>query len=318
LNGTPLNVGAHLTINSGLLELTNMLLNVGGNLMLNAGRLSVWTPPTNIAAISVAGSMTVTNGGLAHVYAAPTNVTVGYGARVTVSGDVVVATGSWIYPHSSPTNGGSVWFQAQNLTTLSGGGFNADGLGFGGTITANGEYVQAFGPGGGIRIGEQSGGGGYGGLGGGASPRGGAIYGVTNAPLLPGSGGGGGWSTVGGSGGGLIYVDVSGIATINGTFSANGNGVTSGGSGGAIYLKCRRLAGSTGVLQAIGGAGMNSTYGAGGGGGRIAVYSASSVATINSWTISVVGGGYPAQGTTGQTGSVFWGNTYSGTLIIIR
>jgi hypothetical protein len=319
-NGFQLAVAAHLTLTGtpAGLTLTNSLLSVGGNLTVNAGRLTAWVAATNAASLSVGGNMSVTNGGTARLYAASTNGSMAYGALVEVAGDLVAAPGSWIYPQSSLTNGGSVWFRVRNLTLLPGGGFNADGLGFGGTITANGEYGRAFGPGGGVRISEQTGGGGYGGLGGGAAPRGGAVYGSVQTPLLPGSGGGGGWSTLGGNGGGLILVEAAETATLNGTLSANGSSTASGGSGGAIYLRCRRLAGTLGVLSVAGGNGNNSTYGAAGGGGRIAVHYASSLATTNTWTLSVAGGGYAAQGTLGQAGTIYFGTVNSGSLILIR
>ncbi len=318
-NGFQLSVATNLTITGAAagLELTNGLLSVGGDLTVNAGLLSDWAPLTGVASVSVGGNLTLTNGGTAHLYAAPTNGVIPCGALVTVGGDLVTAANSWIYPHSDPTNGGSVWFQVQNLTTRSGGGIDAGGLGFGGTITANDQYARGFGPGGGQRIGEQSGGGGYGGLGGGASPRGGAIYGATNTPLLAGSGGGGGWSAQGGNGGGVIYVTARGTIAVDGTLSANGGSTTSGGSGGSIYLRCRRLVGATGIVRADGGAGLNTTYGAGGGGGRIAIWCELNLASTNTWTLSVAGGGYSAQVTTGQVGTVYFG-VFTGTVFLLQ
>ena len=77
------------------------------------------------------------------------------GAGVSVTGDLVVAASSWIYPYSHPTNGGSVRFQAANVKLLTGAGINATDLGFSRGLLKN---TPGFGPGGGYGSGGTGGG----------------------------------------------------------------------------------------------------------------------------------------------------------------
>ena len=85
------------------------------------------------------------------------------------------------------------------------------------------------------------------------------------APWMPGSGAGG----RGGTGGGVVWLAVTGSATVDGTITANGSGWEhfGSGAGGSLYLSCASLAG-TGTLRANGG---DAGEFGGGGGGRIAV-----------------------------------------------
>ncbi len=84
---------------------------------------------------------------------------------------------------------------------------------------------------------------------------------------------------MGGAGGGLVRIEATGAAVINGTITANGEDSGSnagrrggGGSGGGIALSCSTLAGTGGVFRADGGLGRDSiNVSGGGGGGRIAV-----------------------------------------------
>ncbi|MBU4212948.1 MAG: hypothetical protein KKD33_10245 [Verrucomicrobia bacterium] len=239
--------------------LTNALLTCGGNLTVtNSG----------------------TNSGAFYVYSGMTNSTwPNYGGLVRVTGDVFVASNSYIYPYSHPTNGGSVFFSVRNLTLASNGAINATGLGYAGVVGTNG-----LGPGRGYMkddwVGSGAGYGGAGGAGGGTGPAGGTTYGSSNAPVDPGSSGGGskpgGVYKQGGNGGGSVRIQASQRVTVNGAISAAGNAAGGsyggGGSGGGIYVHCREFCGS-GTITAIGGNGGHPTAGGGGGGGgRIAVW----------------------------------------------
>jgi hypothetical protein len=263
------------------------------------------------------GNLLVTNNANLYVNAGPTNGITAYGARVSVTGDVIVTTNSWILPTCNGTNGGSVQFAMSNLTVALGGGFNANGRGFAGAYITNG-----FGPGGGLGdgvSGHRGAGGGYGGVGGrgGQTYAGGLEYGVSNAPTQPGSAGGGSAATeTGGPGGGLIWIEASGQATINGLLTANGSvaggGYSGGGSGGGIYVHCMSLGGS-GSMTAVGGNGGNLGLGGGdGGGGRIAVvYDPVDQQTVNPKpTIQFTAAGAALSGNyPGDTGSLFLTDT---------
>jgi len=193
------------------------------------------------------------------------------------AGDLAVPTNCTIYAYSHGTNGGSMKFRCTNLRIDQGGQVNADAAGF-----ANGDSVHqnGYGPGFGYRGANSGGGGGYGGGGQQGNHTGsypGTTYGSATNPVLPGSGGGDyrATSTTRGCGGGLIWIDVSNRALLNGTLSANGgapSGYEAAGSGGGIYVRCKRFNGTaTGWMQANGGNGGSES--GGGGGGRIAVWS---------------------------------------------
>jgi hypothetical protein len=174
------------------------------------------------------------------------------------------------------TPDGRVHIVCTNLTLDANGSITVDQLGYeGGAASNNGK-----GPGGGKYASLRGGGGGYGGAGGrsgGSATSGGITNGNELLPYLyPGSGGGGGdASRTGGDGGGVVRLEVTGTANIDGTISANGQGgqggeSSGGGAGGGIYVTCKTLAGS-GTIRANAGGGAG-TLGGGGGGGRIAVY----------------------------------------------
>ena len=271
-------------------------LTIAGELKItssNAGLIFTGDPGLNCGALSLDGGQLVTigstqlvcngdlrltNGGILAVQSALTSgVGTAYGTYVTVAGDVLIATNSWILPVSAWTNGGSVLFSLKNLQINSGGGVDADSRGFDG-----GYMVNGFGPGGGLYHGNRGSGAGHGGIGGWSywtawCVAGGTNYGMTNGPSQPGSGGGGVASrSGGGSGGGLVRVEASSDIRLDGIIRANGGdggGDCGGGSGGGITLICggQFIGGSTGRLLANGGNG-NGAQGGGGGGGRIAVW----------------------------------------------
>jgi hypothetical protein len=231
------------------------------------------------------GNLLLTNGGYLQVYAAntTTNQTNQVGL-VDVTGNLVIGSGSWVYPWSDPTNGGYVLFRAGSVSVLGGGGFNADSRGhYGGGGVAAG-YSVGWGEGKGGATGGRGGGAGHGGAGSaGSAGAGGPTYGYSNAPLHAGSGGGGGQGgavgntrTRAGRGGGAIRILTTGNALINGTLTANAAKSISyggGGAGGTIWITCKELSGS-GTNRANGGHGNGNApdIGGGGGGGRIALH----------------------------------------------
>lgn len=133
-----------------------------------------------------------------------------------------------------------------------------------------------------------SGGAGHGGAGGGGhSTSGGGTYDSTTAPALYGSGAGGTTNPVyaGGTGGGVVRIQTSNTATIDGVISANGGDgagniaaatrAGGGGSGGSVHMTLSTIEGS-GSISAVGGNGGDrasgtGSAGGGGGGGIISV-----------------------------------------------
>ena len=165
-------------------------------------------------------------------------------------------------------------------------------------------YGPAAGPGAGTNAGDYPSGGGYGGPGGNAhaGPAGGVSYGDLLAPTVWGSGGGSMDSIrLGGAGGGWVRLRVSGVLTVAGQLTAQGESVwASGGAGGSIHVIAGTLAGS-GSITANGGSAGNAWSG-GGGAGRIALYYGNSTF---SGTLTALGGFASAtyyQGNSGNGG----------------
>ena len=136
------------------------------------------------------------------------------------------------------------------------------------------------------------GGGGYGGYGGDdslAAPHGGPTYGMTNAPMHPGSGSGPRNSYhQAADGGGYIRIVATNAVTVDGTITVDGDSHSSygGASGGGIWIDCAAFSGaSSGRLLANGGNG-GATYAGGGGGGRIAVWYGNLADTARSLILS--------------------------------
>ena len=216
--------------------------------------------------ITQAGNLSLTNGGVLHVYSDATNgLAADYGARVSITGDIQIAASSTLLAYAHETNGGTPLIEAENVHISAGGAINADGGGYG-SQTGPGKATGA------------AGGAGYGGRGGGGTV-GGVEYGQVNDASQPGSGGGD--VNQGGFGGGCVRIVASSTVTVDGVISANGlrtwgSGGGSG-SGGGIDIRCNVLAGGTdGLLQVNGGGGYwHSTavwYGYAGSGGRIALH----------------------------------------------
>jgi hypothetical protein len=191
--------------------------------------------------------------------------------------NVTIASNGWMTLPVAFTNNqmsNNVCIVCTNLTLDRGGVIDVNGRGFQGGAP---NYGAGHGPGKGPEWGTGGGHGGYGGHRAASSiALGGVPYGVTNAPVSPGSGGGA-YTSNGGSGGGAVRIDAPhGTVTINGAIRAQGGdgaaAYSAGGSGGSVWIACRVLAGSNGLVTAAGGsASGNANWGGGGGGGRIAV-----------------------------------------------
>ena len=261
------------------------------------------------------GSLVLTNSATMYIYSGPTNgpTWTNYGAKVDVTGDVALATNCWIYAISDSTNGGSVWFHAQTLAIATNAGVNGSS-GYLGGVGPNG---NGYGPGAGKSNGSNpGGGGGYGGTGAYAvATTFGWTYGSSNAPVQCGSGGGAREQVGrdGGAGGGLVWLEIVGRVTLNGSLLARGSNPPDmgqgggGGSGGGIYLRCDTLDGSSAGVRAD--AGTGSAQSGGGGGGRIALWNSYLVAPTGTWTVTVNGGGGKG---TGAPGTIVWGQFPAG------
>lgn len=291
---------------------------VGSDLVVGKSHLRWYGRDSALGTITIGGDLVMTNQAYLSLYSGTTNAAgPDHGALVTVGKTITLDGDSWIYPYSSPANGGSPLLRMETLQTAPGTGFNADSKGYPGTGTTT------LGPGGGASIGKTGhGGGGYGGAGGNGANncRGGIAYGSETRPVDPGSAGGA-WSLPvykGGAGGGLIRLEIAKKATLNGTLDADGYNITdygAGGAGGGIYLTCATLLGEGAIITAKGGTGRPGT-GGGGGGGRIALWSVANKANTDDWTISVAGGtGY----NDGDIGTIYWGKLpAAGTILAIR
>jgi hypothetical protein len=249
------------------------------------------------------GGLSGTNTPLSSLYgtpASPFNLTVGGGAVVCpqpsfpVLSNLNITAGGLFTSLSGQSNLDLVVLA--NVNVAAGGAIAVDANGF----------AQASGPGAGQSAGGSGSGAGYGGLGGASATAapGGTNYGSAQQPVDQGSGGGfGSGPLYGGSqGGGAIRLNVGGVLTVDGQFSANGNwGLqdnSGGGSGGSIWVTAGTLAGN-GQITADGGEGE--LYGGGGGaGGRIALYSR---ANVFAGFVSVFGGEGDYRG---ADGSIFY------------
>lgn len=197
-------------------------------------------------------------------------------ATLNLTGDLTI--------QSTATIAGNISVTAANIYVNSGASIVADGTGFQGVTSGNGNGT-GFGNNS-NHINRGAGGGAHGGAGGngagvsGANGQGGTAYGTASAPTTFGSSGGATSTTsVSGSGGGAIKLSASSALQINGTLSANGDaGAASGsnglggGAGGSIWLIAGTLSGSGSVTANGGAGGAHASYAAGGGsGGRIKV-----------------------------------------------
>ncbi len=308
----------------------NSQITITGDTTVQTGWMEWIGGLTNGNTLNLGGNLLVTNGGILHVYSGITNtvITTG-GVNLVVAGNVMIATNSWIYPYSEPTNGGSPYLRMRTLTVATNAGIDASTRGFRG---GRGSYQTGMGKGASLSAAYAVGGAGYGGAGGSSSytvnfSLGGGTYGSSNAPIDPGSGSGTYQGNNGANGGGLIRLQVDRDLTVNGVLKADGESGSSttsgsgGGSGGGVYVRCRNLGGS-GQITADGGTPSTSTAGAsgGGGGGRVAVWSVRNTfggaAHANGGT-GYTNGSYV--GSNGAPGSVVWGTLpLEASVLIVR
>lgn len=214
---------------------------------------------------------------------------------ITANQVSVGATGSITHAVSSVAG---VGIQASGVTVNLGGSIDVSARGYRGGGRDGNVDSHGLTVGGALGAAYRSGGsyGGYGGVYEGAGTN--EPYGDPAAPDLLGSGGSSGGCGSGGNGGGRIKIAAQTV-TVNGALRADGqtvNGCQSGGgSGGSIWIDTNMLTG-TGTISANGGGSE-----VGGGGGRVAVYCASS--TFDEALFQVLGG--QGSNRTGGNGTLY-------------
>ncbi|MCD6459956.1 hypothetical protein J7L67_04735 [bacterium] len=224
--------------------------------------------------------------------------------NVTVSNSGILTCSDW-----DGATGGVLVIKATGLSVDSTSFIDTSAKGF---LSATGPGVGAitsssYGGGGGAFGGE--GGDGYSGRAGGTG------YGLMQIPTYMGSAGGrnSSYSKEGGKGGGIVFLDISGTATINGVIRSNGqnspdNYAYNGGagSGGSICISALTIAGTNAVsyFEVSGGSNNGSSNrGGGGGGGRIAVHCPAGTFTYAGSFKAFGGSGY--NGFYGGAGTIY-------------
>ena len=278
-NGT-LTCGGTFAATNMIVEMKNGTLSTGGDVILSGSRVYLRTDGAACPTFESGGGLTLAAATQFRIWSGATNaVSPDFGAWVEATGAMTLTGNSWVHPYSDVINGGSAWFHVGSLTVGAGSGFNAAEKGYRGGDKVGHPY--GWGPGGGWYRPNWTGGtpggggGGHGGDGGANDGVQGLANGFAVAPFGPGSGGGrGDWD--GSAGGGAIRIRSVGPVAMDGTLNVDGaKGVPNWGgpgSGGAIWVICQGFSGgSTALMTAKGGDGVNGNY-SGGGGGRIAVW----------------------------------------------
>ena len=192
------------------------------------------------------------------------------GGRVTVGGEMQVATNAVVASWCDFLSGASVRFDVGSLRVAAGGKIDADGKGWGYTVYSDVAY--AFSPT--LRDANTGGyaGGTYAGVGGYADTHTPSfnVYGWALAPLLP---GGPGFNTSAAPGGGVVRIHATGALRCYGTITAvGGTGSSYHGAGGGIFLTGSRFrSADTTVVSAAGHDGAANVNSGAGAGGRIAI-----------------------------------------------
>ncbi|MBI3985946.1 MAG: hypothetical protein HY343_03450, partial [Lentisphaerae bacterium] len=246
-------VGTYALLNR--LKLSDGVVRVGGNLTLNNGGLMMIAGTNFGSDLRCGGDLILTNTSQLYVYSAATNdPATNYGAWVSVTGAMVVGTGSWVYPYCERYQGGAPLFTMRDLLVESNAGFNANSRGYYPTNTSPAGWGS--GPG----TAYWRGGAGHGALGGhgGGSYYPGIEYGSSNMPVDAGSSGGHDAGEYGGIGGGVVRIRATGTIENHGTLVASGGntgtGYSGGGAGGSIFLISRTFVGDVNsVMRAVGG-----------------------------------------------------------------
>jgi hypothetical protein len=271
---------------SGFANFTNVSANAGGPGAQDGSVVFIDRTVTSGLAIQIYDDLTLpassTNEFASMSLSPSATLTLGGGSLLGVNGTLTIQTNATVIcqganttaPISNQWMGVGVAITASDLT-----------LAAGGLITANGQGYSSAGSGGAGPGGGQAGfgGGSYGGLGSGPS---GPAYGNALAPTDLGSAG---WSSS--QGGGAIKLVVSNEFVLDGTISANGECAADGASGGSIYIMAGNLSGD-GFLMANGNA-----QNCAGGGGRVAVYYAQSLAFPTNQITAAAGGPSAQNGT---------------------
>ncbi len=268
---------ARVTITNNLeISGSRAQLAMGGNTNVWRFAPRIYAATTTGPTLTVGGDVSLQSGGSLHINAAQSHSAgTGWGATVDIEGNLGVESGAALVLRSQPVHGSAPRVRAGTLTVDAGGLISAAGAGYRGGIQSAlfpGGGSAGLGPGAGSG-GNPGGGGGYGGQGGGTS----SAYGQIDVPQAPGSGGGTMLQEAndrGGFGGGLVWLDVAGTATINGTISATAGGASgrsSGGGGGGLMLHADTLNAGDATLAASG-TGATDSRVCGGGGGRIALH----------------------------------------------
>ncbi len=317
-------------------------LEIGGASMGSFGGVRFRFDLPGGSALTVGNNLTVTNGAQVRVFSGSTaDPAQERGAQVVIGGSLMIAPNSTAYVYSHPTNGAAPEFRASNVTVATNGtinaairGYAAAGLGHGAAGSIPNLWGWGYENGGGYA----RGGAGYGGAGYALDGQGGATYGCSNAPALPGSGGGDGssyyYDTYAGRGGGLIRLLAADRVTLRSGARLLANGGTTvvttssdrragGGAGGGIYIHTKRFRGESGVEINANGGSSQANAGGGGGGGRIAIWRQTDE-DPEAATVSVDGGmgrsggaDYPAN--SGADGTIVWGwIPMDGTLLLLR
>lgn len=192
------------------------------------------------------------------------------GGRVTVGGELLIATNAVVATWCDFLSGASVRFDVGSLRVAAGGKIDADGKGWG--YTVHSDVAYAFSPT--LRDGGTGGyaGGTYAGVGGYSDYHSPSfnVYGWALAPLLP---GGPGFNTSAAPGGGVVRIHATGTIRCYGTITAVG-GTGSGyhGAGGGIFLTGSRFkSADTTVVSAAGHDNTTSGNSGAGAGGRVAI-----------------------------------------------
>ncbi len=155
-------------------------------------------------------------------------------------------------------------------------------------------------------------------------------YGSAIAPLKFGASGASSFSAAGGTGGGVVYLQITGTLTLNGSISADatdgtyndnaGNPVGGGGgAGGSVYITANHIDG-TGSVSANGGDGANANYdGGGGSGGRVAIFVTSDGTFVpSSSSITASAGAAYGNATAGAKGTGFFKHTTDSVVLIFE
>ena len=320
LKGTDVTVAKNLTLTSGEITQTGGILEVLGDFtMVNADPSIVnRKPKLNAYAPAVAG----------HTEAY-------FSVTTKVDGVWTVKTNAVVYPYVDDStcnaNTGVPYFEANQLVIEEGGAFDARLRGWGWTQSRI-TWPSGLGHGGERNLNDGLHGASHGGLGA-ANAKGltkstHKTYGSEKKPMLPGSSAKGASTNWGGGHAGGVIRIVAEKMQLDGALNADGQaagGGGNGGSGGSVWITAKFLSGK-GAVTAKGGSSTSGECWAGGGGGRIAIYTC-----INKFCdpldpdpkhVSAARGVCsiepPADGADSTDGTVYFKQLKGGTMILVR